>query len=88
MKLHGYHCKLKFPYGNKSKKTFASQKRRKRRDTNIVVDKLARPDRGAVDEQDVKSVLVRQAGKLDNEYLTKRARQAEVLTTLQTIQSS
>jgi len=36
----------------------------------------------------VKSVLVRQAGKLDNEYLTKRARQTEVQTTLQTIQSS
>jgi len=28
-------------------------------------------------------VLVRQAGKLDNEYLTKRAQQAEVHTTLQ-----
>ena len=55
---------------------------------DFMVNKLARPDRGAVDEQDVKSVLVRQAGKLDNEYLTKRARQAEVLTILQTIQSS
>ena len=55
---------------------------------DFIVNKLARPDRGAVDEQDVKSVLVRQAGKLDNEYLTKRARQAEVLTILQTIQSS
>ena len=55
---------------------------------DFIVNKLARPDRGAVDEQDVKSVLVRQAGKLDNEYLTKRAQQAEVLTTLQTIQSS
>jgi hypothetical protein len=55
---------------------------------DFMVNKLARLDRGAVDEQDVKSVLVRQAGKLDNEYLTKRARQAEVLTILQTIQSS
>jgi len=55
---------------------------------DFIVNKLARPDRGAVDEQDVKSVLVRQAGKLDNEYLTKRAGQAEVLTILQTIQSS
>jgi len=55
---------------------------------DFMVNKLARPDRGAVDEQDVKSVLVRQAGKLDNEYLTKRARQAEVLPILQTIQSS
>jgi len=43
--------------------------------------------RGAVDEQDVKSVVVRQAGKLDNEYLTKGARQAEVQAILQTIQS-
>lgn len=55
---------------------------------DFIVNKLARPDRGAVDEQDVKSVLVRQTGKLDNEYLTKRARQADVLTILQTIQSS
>ena len=55
---------------------------------DFIVNKLARPDRGAVDEQDVKSVLVRQAGKLDNEYLTKRATEAEVLTILQTIQSS
>jgi len=53
---------------------------------DFIVNKLARPDRGAVDEQDVKSVLVRQAGKLDNEYLTKRARRAEVLTIMQTIQ--
>jgi len=55
---------------------------------DFIVNKLARPDRGAVDEQDVKSVLVRQAGKLDNKYLTKRARQAEVLTILQAIQPS
>ena len=38
---------------------------------DFIVNKLARPDRGAVDEQDVKSVFVRQAGKLDNEYLTR-----------------
>lgn len=55
---------------------------------DFIVNKLARPDRGAVDEQDVKSVLVRQAGKLDNNYLTKRARQADVLAILETIQSS
>jgi len=36
----------------------------------------------------LESVLVRQAGKLDNEYLTKRVRRAEVLAILQTIQSS
>ena len=55
---------------------------------DFIVNKLARPDRGAVDEQDVKSVLVRQAGKLDEEYLTKRAQQAKVLTLLQTIQAA
>jgi len=55
---------------------------------DFIVNKLARPYRGAVDEQDVKSVLVRQAGKLDNEYLAKRARQAEVQAMLQAIQSS
>jgi len=41
-----------------------------------------------VDEQDVKSVLVRQAGKLDNEYLTKRATKAQVLALLQVIQAT
>jgi len=55
---------------------------------DFIVNKLARPDRGAVDEQDVKSVLVRQANKLDNQYLTKRAQQAGVLTILQNIQTA
>ena len=55
---------------------------------DFIVNKLARPDRGAVDEQDVKSVLVRQAEKLDNKYLTKRAQQANVLTILRSIQTS
>jgi len=55
---------------------------------DFIVNKLARPDRGAIDEQDVKSVLVRQASKLDNAYLAKRARQADVLTLLGTIQAS
>ena len=55
---------------------------------DFIVNKLARPDRGAVDEQDVKSVLVRQKDKLDKEYLGKRARDAEVLTVLKTIQAS
>jgi len=44
--------------------------------------------RGAVDEQDVKSMLVRQAGKLDSQYLTKRATQVDVLTLLETIRAS
>jgi hypothetical protein len=53
---------------------------------DFIVTKLARPDRGATDEQDVKSVLVRQAGKLDETYLEKRALDAGVLTILKTIQ--
>ena len=55
---------------------------------DFIVNKLARPDRGAVDEQDVKSVLTRQADKLDNKYLTKKAKHAEVLTILQSIQAA
>jgi hypothetical protein len=55
---------------------------------DFIVTKLARPDRGATDEQDVKSVLVRQAGKLDEAYLEKRALDAGVLTILKTIQHS
>jgi hypothetical protein len=55
---------------------------------DFIVNKLARPDRGVTDEQDVKSVLTRQADKLDNEYLKKRAQKADVLTVLQTIQVS
>jgi len=55
---------------------------------DFIVNKLARPDRGAIDEQDVKSVLVRQKDKLDKEYLEKRARDAEVLTVLETIRAS
>ncbi|MBS7633128.1 nucleotidyltransferase [Candidatus Bathyarchaeota archaeon] len=55
---------------------------------DFIVNKLARPDRGVTDEQDVKSVLVRQENKLDNKYLQKRAREAGVLTILQTIQAS
>jgi predicted nucleotidyltransferase len=55
---------------------------------DFVVNKLARPDRGAIDEQDVKSVLIRQANKLDNAYLQRRARQAGVLAILQAIQAS
>ena len=54
---------------------------------DFIVNKLARPDRGAIDEQDVKSVLVRQKDKLDKEYLEKRARDAEVLTVLETIRA-
>jgi predicted nucleotidyltransferase len=55
---------------------------------DFIVNKLARPDRGAIDEQDVKSVLIRQANKLDNEYLQRRAKEAGVLAILQAIQAS
>ena len=55
---------------------------------DFIVNKLARPDRGAIDEQDVKSVLIRQETKLDNEYLQRRAKQAGVLAILQAIQAS
>lgn len=55
---------------------------------DFIVTKLARPDRGTTDEQDVKSVLTRQAGKLDEAYLEKRALDAGVLTILKAIQSS
>ena len=44
---------------------------------DFIVSKLARPDRGTTDEQDVKSVLIRQANKLDNEYLQRRAEKLE-----------
>lgn len=54
---------------------------------DFIVNKLARRDRGAVDEQDVKSLLVRQEGKLDWQYLNRRAREAGVITILQIIQS-
>ena len=55
---------------------------------DFIVNKLARPDRGVTDEQDVKSVLVRQEHKLDNEYLQRRATEAGVLTILQIIRAS
>jgi hypothetical protein len=54
---------------------------------DFIVNKLARPDRGAVDEQDVKSVLVLQEGKMDKSYLKRKAREAGVLTILESIQA-
>ena len=53
---------------------------------DFIVTKLARPDRGVIDEQDVTSVLVRQDSKLDEQYLEKRAKEAGVLGILKTIQ--
>ncbi|MEM2960927.1 MAG: nucleotidyltransferase, partial [Candidatus Bathyarchaeia archaeon] len=55
---------------------------------DFIVNKLARPDRGVIDEQDVKSVLIRQKNKLDNKYLRRRAKEAGVLEILQAIESS
>ena len=55
---------------------------------DFIVSKLARPDRGATDEQDVKSVLIRQANKMDAEYLQRRTKKAGVLAILQAIQTS
>jgi hypothetical protein len=52
---------------------------------DFIVNKLARPDRSVIDEQDVKSVLVRQKGKLDEKYLRKRAQEAGVLAVLENI---
>jgi len=54
---------------------------------DFIVNKLARRDRGVIDEQDVKSVLTRQESKLDNEYLQRRAKEAGVLTILKIIQA-
>ncbi len=54
---------------------------------DFIVTKLARPDRSVTDEQDVKSVLVMQRNSLDREYLENRARNAGVLTLLETIES-
>jgi hypothetical protein len=55
---------------------------------DFIVTKLARADRGVTDEEDVKSVLVRQAGKLDEAYLEKRAKDAQVLTILRTFKNT
>jgi hypothetical protein len=54
---------------------------------DLKVNKLARPDRGVNDEQDVKSVLVRQEGRLDKEYLMRRAEKVRVLQVLNNIEA-
>lgn len=53
---------------------------------DFIVNKLAGPDRGATDEEDVKSVLVLQMNKLDVKYLEKRAEAAGVFNILKSIQ--
>lgn len=49
---------------------------------DFITNKLARPDRSVVDEQDVKSVLVRQKQQLDYAYLKRRAKEAGVAAVL------
>lgn len=54
---------------------------------DFIVSKLARPDRGVVDEQDVKSVLERRDVGLDWDYLKIRAERAGVWSLLETIRN-
>lgn len=53
---------------------------------DFIINKLARPDRGVRDEQDVKSVLERQRGNLDEEYLVRRAQDNGIFQVLKMIQ--
>jgi hypothetical protein len=50
-----------------------------------MVNKLARPDRGVIDEQDVKSVLVRLQKNIDWKYLEKKAGKAGVFSIIKSI---
>jgi len=52
---------------------------------DFIVNKLARKDRGVQDEQDVVSVLKRRKGKLDYDYLARRAEHADVTGLLRTL---
>jgi hypothetical protein len=52
---------------------------------DFIVNKLARADRRALDEGDAASVLARQNGKLDREYLWNRAESAGVRQILEEI---
>ena len=54
---------------------------------DFIVSKLARPDRGVNDEQDVKSVFEREDVDLDWQYLKERAERAGVWALLETIRS-
>ena len=45
---------------------------------NLIINKLARPDRCAVDESDVASILEEQINQLDYEYLYDQASQAKL----------
>lgn len=54
---------------------------------DFIINKLSRPDRSPTDEQDVISVLKRQKGKLDREYLEKRAKKTEILQLLEFLEA-
>ena len=54
---------------------------------DFIVSKLARPDRGTIDEQDVKSIIARNDVKLDWEYLERKAKKHEVWNLLQVIKN-
>lgn len=53
---------------------------------DFIVNKLSRADRRARDESDVVSVLIGQRGKLDREYLEKRAKEFDVFSLLQALE--
>ncbi len=53
---------------------------------DFIVSKLSRPDRGAQDEKDAKSVLTRLRGSIDEKYLERRAAAAGVRELLRAIE--
>lgn len=53
---------------------------------DFIVSKLSRPDRGAQDEKDAKSVLSRLQGSIDKKYLDRRATAAGVRELLRAIE--
>jgi hypothetical protein len=53
---------------------------------DFIVNKLARTDRSIQDERDIVTVLIKQKGKLDYEYLEERAREFEVIQLLKSLQ--
>ena len=55
---------------------------------DFIVNKLSRKDRGVQDEMDVLSVLKLQKGKLDCEYLARRARAADVMGLLDVLMNA
>jgi predicted nucleotidyltransferase len=53
---------------------------------DLIINKLAIPNRSSGDEQDVITVLHRQRDKLDRHYLENRARQAGLLSLLEALE--